>query len=342
MNRKRSIEANLEKLPPFGGLTIDIDTLGSDLTRMKEPVKSIELRKLSYVKFLPRILELMTELKILGTFFVIGVDTKCSQSRKVLKRISDEGHELANHTMNHRKQFVNLPLKQQRDEILDCQRRLEDLSGKPVVGFRAPGFTVSKQILLILRELNYEYDSSLNASRLFLIIKKIIKKCFLKGESKSYLTVQDLNGLSPKFNLYFPDRENLFKTAPGNQNSIIEIPINIVPFFDYPFISATLLKMGYLPSRFFYSLILRKYKFLNFVLHDVEFAVEDDFTDAYVYENSAEFGTLFYNHYSDIKIEKRLVYFRKLFRLFVRDFSMITMKELASRFREKKILEIEP
>ena len=90
MNRKRSIEANLEKLPPFGGLTIDIDTLGSDLTRMKEPVKSIELRKLSYVKFLPRILELMTELKILGTFFVIGVDTKCSQSRKVLKRISDE------------------------------------------------------------------------------------------------------------------------------------------------------------------------------------------------------------------------------------------------------------
>lgn len=57
----------------------------------------------------------------------------------------------------------HLTLDQFRRELLDSRRMLEDLSGQPVIGYRAPTFSITHETawaLDVLAETGYRYDSS--------------------------------------------------------------------------------------------------------------------------------------------------------------------------------------
>jgi polysaccharide deacetylase family protein (PEP-CTERM system associated) len=107
-----------------------------------------------------RLLDLCDELEIKATFFVLGLVAK---HRPLLVRsIAARGHEVASHSVTHKLLHQHAPAELLA-ELRDSRRMLEDLGGSPVVGFRAPEFSVQRldsPIFHAIREAGFTYDSS--------------------------------------------------------------------------------------------------------------------------------------------------------------------------------------
>lgn len=107
-----------------------------------------------------RILGLLAEYRASATFFVLG--WVAQHERSVVRMIADAGHEIASHGMSHT-MIGHLTPEQFRGELLRSRKILEDISGKPVIGYRAPTFSITHKTawaLDILAETGYQYDSS--------------------------------------------------------------------------------------------------------------------------------------------------------------------------------------
>lgn len=108
-----------------------------------------------------RLLELLTRHGVTGTFFILG----CVAERHpdVVRDIAAAGHEIASHGWDHRRVTQQTP-REFRTSVRDTKRLLEDLVRAPVIGFRAPSFSIvpgHEWALDILLEEGYRYDSSL-------------------------------------------------------------------------------------------------------------------------------------------------------------------------------------
>ena len=108
-----------------------------------------------------RLLALLAERGITGTFFVLG--WVAEHVPQLVRRIASAGHEVACHGYSH--QLVYTQSQQTfSDETRRAKQLLEDLTGEPVRGYRAASFSItpkSRWALDILIELGFEYDSSI-------------------------------------------------------------------------------------------------------------------------------------------------------------------------------------
>lgn len=107
------------------------------------------------------ILSLLAKNDSQATFFVLG--WIADRYPELIRRIADAGHEIASHGWSHRK-LTELSPDEVREELGSSKRILEDVSGQPVRGFRAPGFSLTpglEWVLDTLLEEGYLYDSSL-------------------------------------------------------------------------------------------------------------------------------------------------------------------------------------
>ena len=108
-----------------------------------------------------RILELLERHRARATFFVLGWVAR--HERALVERIARAGHEIASHGMTHQ-MLTRLSPGQVRQELQDSRCLLEDISGRRVLGFRAPTFSIVQRTawaLEALVEAGYEYDSSI-------------------------------------------------------------------------------------------------------------------------------------------------------------------------------------
>ena len=108
-----------------------------------------------------RLLELLARFGYRGTFFTLG----CVAERRpeVGKAIAGAGHEVASHGWGHAR-VTTLTADQFRDEVRRSKALLEDLAGAPVLGYRAPSYSIvpgREWALDVLIEEGYRYDSSL-------------------------------------------------------------------------------------------------------------------------------------------------------------------------------------
>jgi polysaccharide deacetylase family protein (PEP-CTERM system associated) len=104
-----------------------------------------------------RILEILAMQKARATFFVLGwVAKRCP---RIVRAIADAGHEVASHGYGH-ELIYSLEPSEFRADVLRSKKRLEDLTGKPVRGYRAPCFSITPWAIPILQEVGFEYDSS--------------------------------------------------------------------------------------------------------------------------------------------------------------------------------------
>jgi polysaccharide deacetylase family protein (PEP-CTERM system associated) len=107
-----------------------------------------------------RLIDLFNEHGIKGTFFTLGwVAENCPE---VVKRIVDEGHELGSHGSNHRR-TTTMTQEQVFEDIRVSKDKLEQVSGKAILGYRAPSFSIDKTnewVFDILVELGFKYSSS--------------------------------------------------------------------------------------------------------------------------------------------------------------------------------------
>jgi polysaccharide deacetylase family protein (PEP-CTERM system associated) len=104
-----------------------------------------------------RMLEILDAHNARATFFVLGwVAERCPQ---LVRTIAAAGHEVASHGHAHEYVYSLQPSAFQSD-ILRSKKYLEDLTGKPVRGYRAPCFSITEWAIPILQEAGFDYDSS--------------------------------------------------------------------------------------------------------------------------------------------------------------------------------------
>jgi polysaccharide deacetylase family protein (PEP-CTERM system associated) len=103
------------------------------------------------------LLELLAVRRARGTFFFLGCVGE--EHPNLVRRVVAAGHEVASHGWNH------VPVDRQdraafRQDARRSKQVLEDIGGAPVIGFRAPSFSMCPWAFDVLAEEGYEYDSS--------------------------------------------------------------------------------------------------------------------------------------------------------------------------------------
>lgn len=112
-----------------------------------------------------RLLELLDRHSASGTFFTLGLVAE--RTPDVVRRIAAAGHEVASHGWSHRR-VNHLTPEQFRIEVARSRDLLAHLSGQPVLGFRAPNFSIPagcEWAFDILLDEGYVYDSSIFPAR---------------------------------------------------------------------------------------------------------------------------------------------------------------------------------
>jgi polysaccharide deacetylase family protein (PEP-CTERM system associated) len=118
-----------------------------------------------------------------ATFFVLG--WLADRLPHLVREIQSRGHEVASHGYNHILCNEQSPAALKK-ELTDSKKKLEDIIGSAVFGYRAPNFSVNDDILKLIEDCGYLYDSSYNSFALHGRYGKVS----LNGSSKKGLAHQ--------------------------------------------------------------------------------------------------------------------------------------------------------
>jgi polysaccharide deacetylase family protein (PEP-CTERM system associated) len=108
-----------------------------------------------------RLLELFDRAGVRATFFVLGWIAE--RFPALVRDIAARGHEVASHGYHHQLLYTLTP-QQFREDVRAAKHVLEHIIGAPVLGFRAPTFSVVESTLWaldVLIEEGYAYDASI-------------------------------------------------------------------------------------------------------------------------------------------------------------------------------------
>ena len=94
------------------------------------------------------------------TLFTIGSDVARAEAARGLRDAAAHGHEIANHSLDHRYDLVRLGRDEITRQVEEGARVIAEATGQKPVGFRAPGYTISDEVFDVLAELGVAYDSS--------------------------------------------------------------------------------------------------------------------------------------------------------------------------------------
>ena len=147
---------------PLNAFTVDVEdyfqvaALSSAISRESWPTREYRVERNT-----ERILNLLAEKSVRGTFFVLG--WVAERSPGLVRRIASAGHEIACHGYSHQ-----LIYRQSQAEFREETRRakglLEEATGNAVAGYRAASFSITRESLWaldVLIDLGFEYDSSI-------------------------------------------------------------------------------------------------------------------------------------------------------------------------------------
>jgi polysaccharide deacetylase family protein (PEP-CTERM system associated) len=146
----------------LNAFTVDVEdyfhvaALSSAITR-----DSWATRELRVEANVERLLGILSEHDVRGTFFVLG--WLAERTPALVRRIAAAGHEIACHGFSH--QLVYRQSQAEfREETIRAKHFLEDTVGHEVLGYRAASFSVTRDSLWaldVLIDLGFRYDSSI-------------------------------------------------------------------------------------------------------------------------------------------------------------------------------------
>ena len=97
----------------------------------------------------PRLLDILKRRNIKATFFVVG--TNARRYPQLIRRMIAEGHEIGNHTVNH-KYLSRISVEEARAEVLGCERAIVAACGvKPRI-LRPPGGHINDRVKVWLKK----------------------------------------------------------------------------------------------------------------------------------------------------------------------------------------------
>ena len=155
-----------ESLLQSNALTVDVEEYfhASTFTELV-PREAWNLQPSRVEQNTKKVLELLAEFDLRGTFFVLGWVAKRFPS--LVREIQRAGHELGCHSYAHRL-IYRLSPKEFRDDTRRATAAIEDAAGVAVRAYRAPTFSITNRSLWafeILLELGFTVDSSIFPTR---------------------------------------------------------------------------------------------------------------------------------------------------------------------------------
>jgi polysaccharide deacetylase family protein (PEP-CTERM system associated) len=107
-----------------------------------------------------KLLDLLEEKNIKATCFFLG--WVAERYPELVKKADRAGHEVASHGYSHQLVY-SMSQGQFLEDVKKSKSILEDIVQKPVLGFRAPGFSITEKTpwaFDVLAQLGFQYDSS--------------------------------------------------------------------------------------------------------------------------------------------------------------------------------------
>ena len=282
-----------------------------------------------FEKAIPRYLDLFQKYNIKATFFLIGKDCDVPEKAAIIKRIQDEGHEIANHTYSHPFGFRSLSAEQQLQEIVKGEEAIQRITGKSPRGFKAPGYDIDHHIIATLNERGYCYDSSMMPTFVYPFIMRM-NNLFSGGIRRTH---------GPKWywafapnKPYVPSTTQEWKNGKGWKNgksseknfsrqNLLEVPSSVIPFFRLPFHATFALRLGSHYFKAAYALAQKRNAPLVYEFHAADLA--DTVTDDRL------------SHLKNYPLEKRLRLVEEIIHRISRDYSTLTTQDLVKELLKK-------
>lgn len=150
--------SNAATQPMLNALSLDVEDWYQSVTVRSDDWKTREKRlEQGLVYFLDQ----LKARNVKATFFILG---ECARDYpELIRRIGEEGHEIGTHLDSHSGVY-NLSLKEFEEELTTSMALLEEVTGCPVVGHRAPFFSITKasyQALGIMVKHGLKFDASI-------------------------------------------------------------------------------------------------------------------------------------------------------------------------------------
>ncbi len=189
-------------------ISLDLDDLDS-----YEAIHGLEpsgRRGLALELWLPRFLDVFAKLEVRATIFVIGEGLErdlagAGRGAAALRRALAEGHELGNHSHAHAYDFHTWSAEAIAADLRRCDTLLRELGAIPK-GFRAPGYTHTRNMLIQAAALGYSYDSSLLPSPTYYLGKLgVLGARRLRGRKSASQTTGARSFVGPTAVHYLPE-----------------------------------------------------------------------------------------------------------------------------------------
>lgn len=213
---------------PLASLSLDLDNLWSYLKTHGD--SGWEARPTYLPEVVPAALDLLEDLGLRITVFVVGVDAEREENAEALQSIPARGHEVGNHSHEHEPWLHLYSPDQLAEEIERAERAVTAVTGQRPSGFRGPGYSWSPELLRILRRRDYLFDSSTLPTYIGPLARAYyFATARLSAEAKAerkalFGTVKD--GLRPV---------GPYTWQLGPEGGLLEIPVTTMPGLKLPF-----------------------------------------------------------------------------------------------------------
>lgn len=197
-------------------------------------------RRPSYLPaFFPQVLDLLDEVGLRITFFVVGFDAARDENAGGLRAVVERGHEVGNHSYAHEVWLHEYSEAQLDDDVARAEEAITAASGQRPTGFRGPGFSWSPTLLNVLARRGYRYD----ASTLPTYIAPLARLYFLAHSS---LSAEEKAQRGALFGSFGDGRRPVrpYQWDLGAGRTLLEIPVTTIPGVKVPFHMSYLLYLA--------------------------------------------------------------------------------------------------
>ncbi len=214
---------------------------------------------------LARLARFAADLELPLTLFVIGRDLARAENVQALRRLVGAGHELGNHSLDHFYDLTRRDRREQSEQVAGASDRMQSLLGVRPTGFRAPGYTVTDELLRAVREAGLSYDSSVFPCPPY-YAAKAARLLLMKLRGRSSRAILDSPRVLTAPTSPYRLGEPYYVAGAG----LLELPIQVAGPVRFPFIGTSLTLLGVSAARLLTRTLLGA-SFVNLELHGLDF-----------------------------------------------------------------------
>jgi len=216
------------KNKPLASISLDLDNLWSYLKIHGD--QGWEDYPTYFHIFIPHVLDVLDELDLKVTFFIVGQDAALKINQPYLQMITQRGHEVGNHSYHHESWLHLYSRDKLSGELKEAEAAIQQATGQKPKGFRGPGFSWNKELLEILYDMGYHYDASTLPS----YIGPIARKYYFWTSNLSKEEKKERGNLFGSFSDGFRKLKPYYHQL-SRDKKLMEIPVTTIPVVKIPF-----------------------------------------------------------------------------------------------------------